>query len=111
MEDLMIKWLDLKRVEQAMKAQREDLEAQIYMEVKDMLPEDGSKTLDFGTHKLTVKHNFTVKIDQEKAKDRSDLFKWKAEMSYSQFKKCEDGAINDIVSISMTKPTFTVVGV
>lgn len=108
MNELMQRWLDCKRVEQAMKEQREEIEAQIYLAIQDQLPQDGQKKFDYGDLSLTVKQNFSVKVDQDKAKDFPDLFKWKAEMSYSQFKKSNQVGLEDMVTVSMSKPTFTV---
>ena len=106
MNELLQRWLDIKNVEKAMKEQREEIEVALYSEFQQHLG-DGQKSFDIDGYKLTIKHNFSVKVDQDKAKEKSDLFKWKAEMSYSQYKKL-NGEADDIVEVSMSKPTFTV---
>lgn len=112
MNELLQKWLDIKNVERAMKEQREDIEAQIYMMVKDDLPSDGQKSFEYGSHKLTVKQNISVSVDQEMAAKRPELFKVKYDLSYSQYKKSTDqDFLDNVITIKPTKPTFTVAGV
>lgn len=106
MDQLLQKWLDIKNVEKEMKEQREEIEIALYSEFQEHLG-DGQKTFDLNDYKLTIKHNFSVKVDQDKAKENPDLFKWKAEMSYSQYKKL-NGSADDMVEVSMGRPTFTV---
>ena len=106
MNELLQKWLDVKNIEKAMKEQREEIEIALYSEFQQHLG-DGQKSFDIDGYKLTIKHNFSVKVDQDKAKEKADLFKWKAEMSYSQYKKL-NGEADDIVEVSMSKPTFSV---
>jgi len=76
MNELLQKWLDIKNVEKAMKEQREEIEIALYSEFQEHLG-DGQKTFDLDDYKLTIKHNFSVKVDQDKAKENPDLFKWR----------------------------------
>lgn len=110
MNELLQKWIDIKNIEKGLKEQREDIEAQIYMMVKDELPSDGQKSFVYG-YKLTVKQNTSVSVDQEMAAKRPELFKVKYELSYSQYKKSTDqDFLDNVITIKPTKPTFTVVG-
>ena len=107
MKKLIEKLHELREQERAIKEERVLLEGEIYTSIQDKLIDDNTFTLIADEYKLTVKPNFSVKVDQEQAKYRPDSFKLKYEMSYSQYKKSE-GAVDDYVTISQLKPTFSV---
>ncbi len=110
METLLRKWMEIKNVEKAMKEQREDIEAQIYLLIRGDLPEDGSKSFNLEGYKLTVKQNVSVSVNQELAARRPELFKIKFDMSYSQYKKSNEKLfLDDVITYKTAKPTFTVV--
>jgi hypothetical protein len=106
MNDLLKILNDIKKKEAELKKDREAIEVTLYELVMGELPEDGQKSFKTDSFKFTVKHNYAVKVDQELAKEQPESFKWKAEMSYSQYKKT-NGLVDNIVTVSMNKPTFT----
>ena len=102
----MKQWLDLKAEERALKERREEVESQLYIALKSEIKEDSQATWNFDEYKLVIKPNYSVKVDQEKAALRPDLFKVKYEMTYSQFRKTNEA--DDFVTITPIKPTFIV---
>ena len=106
MKDLLEELIDVKSKEKALKEEREQLEAQIYLLLKDEMKEDSQTTWNIDNYKLVIKPNFAVSVDQVKAAIVFDKFKVKYEMSYSQYKKAID--VDDIVTIKVNKPTFSV---
>lgn len=109
METLLNKWLELKSAERKAKEAREDVEAEIYMALKDEMNDESQATWNLDKHKLVIKPNWSVSVNQEMASQYADLFKTKYEMSYAQYKKCNNMAVvNEIVTIKQTKPTFSV---
>ena len=107
MKDLMDKWTKLKNEERIAKEAREDIEAELFLALKDEMNGDSQSTWNYDNYKLVIKPNYSVKVDQELAAECPEMFKVKYEMSYSQYKKCTEN-INDIVTINQTKPSFTV---
>jgi hypothetical protein len=109
MKELLAELMDLKEKERNIKERRVILEGQIYDSVEKLIDSDKTFNLICDEYKLSVKPNYVVKVDQDMAKEYSDMFKVKYEMSYSQYKKSEHGKIIDeIVTISQNKPTFLV---
>lgn len=109
MEELLEKWISIKTKEKSCKEDRENIEAEIYIALKDRLPEDGVFTEKIGDKKITIKQAFSVSVDQNKASMYPDLFKTKYELSWSQYKKTENKKlIDDVVTIKPSKPNFTV---
>jgi hypothetical protein len=109
MKGLLDKWLEYKEVERNAKEMREQIEVEMYMTLNKEMTEDSQSTWNYDGYKLVIKPNFSVKVNQEEAKMFPDLFKTKYELSYSQYKKSEmKHVIDNIVTISQTKPTFTI---
>jgi hypothetical protein len=106
MKELLAKLLELKESERLLKEERYLLEGEIYTQVESMLNDDKTITVHADGYKLSVKPTFSVKVDQEMASTRPDLFKVKYEMSYSQYKKAS--GVDDYVTINQTKPNFGV---
>ena len=110
MKDLLERWMHLKEQEKSAKEQREEVEAEIYMLLKNDIPDDGSSTWHYDGYKLNIKQNYTVSVDQEKAVTRPDLFKTKYELSWANYKKSDSKLfLDEVVTIKSTKPTFSVV--
>lgn len=110
MKNLMQQWLELKQKEKEAKEAREEIEVEMYMGLKDQMNDESQATWNFDNYKLVIKPNYTVKVNQEMAAEHSELFKTKYELSYSQYKKCNDkNIVDEIVTISQTKPTFMIV--
>lgn len=108
MKVLLEKLLELKEKERAIKEERTLIEGEIYALVETNLNDDKALNVVADQYKLTVKPNFSIKVNQDLAKDHADLFKVKYELSYSQYKKLE-GKVDDMVTINQIKPTFTVI--
>jgi pyruvate kinase len=108
-KDLLKKWTELKQLEKETQERRHQVEADIYVAVQSELPKTGSSTFNCDDMKVKITQNFTVKVDQEKAKERPDLFKVKYEMSFSQYEKSpEKLTLDDYVVITSGKPSFVV---
>jgi len=109
MQELLSKWLELKAAERSAKEQREEVEVQLYMELKDQMNEESQATWNFDNYKLVIKPNYTVSVDQEQAAKCPEYFKTKYEMTFSQYKKMDEKfRVDNIITIKQTKPTFTV---
>jgi hypothetical protein len=109
MQDLLQKWLELKSAERKAKEEREEVEVQLYMELKDQMNEEAQATWNFDGYKLVIKPNYTVSVDQEQAAQCPEYFKTKYEMTYAQYKKLDEKfRVDNIVTIKQTKPTFSV---
>jgi len=111
MKELMKTWLELKSEEQIIKQKREEVELEMYTIVQDKLPADKQASFKEDEFKLTIKPNYSVKVDQNMASDYAQYFKRKFEMTYSQYRDLDAGArqyVDEIVTINTTKPTFTV---
>ena len=109
MNELLTKWLELKETERKAKEEREEVEASIYMTLKNEIPDDGSSTWNYENFKLNIKQNYSVTVDQKQAKMFPDLFKTKYELTWSQYKKSEaKNVLDNMVVVKSTKPTFTV---
>lgn len=109
MNELLEKWMELKESERKAKEMREEVEAQIYITLKDEIPDDGQSTWQYEGFKLVIKPNYSVKVDQEKASMFPALFKTEYTMSWSQYKKCEQkGVVDEMVTIKSGKPGFSV---
>lgn len=109
MKDLLVKILELKEKERAIKHERELLEVEVYESVADQMNGDSSATFYADNYKLKITPNFAVKVDQNMASDFPDAFKVKYEMTYSQYKKYEDKlSLADVVTITPNKPTFAI---
>lgn len=109
MQDLLNKWLELKSAERSAKEAREEVEVQLYMELKDQMSDESQATWNFDNYKLVIKPNWTVSVDQEQAAKHPDFFKIKYEMTYSQYKKLDDKfLVDNMITIKQTKPTFSV---
>jgi hypothetical protein len=106
MKELLAKLLELKEKERLLKEERFVLEGEIYTQIQDKLNDDKTITVNVDGYKLSVKPTFSVKVDQEMAATRPELFKVKYEMSYSQYKKVK--GVDDYVTINQTKPNFSV---
>ncbi len=106
MKELLAKLLDLKGKERLIKEERFVLEGEIYSLMEDRLDDDKTITMIADQYKLSMKPTFSVKVDQEMAAKRPDLFKVKYEMSYSQYKKAS--GVDNYVTINQTKPNFSV---
>jgi len=110
MKELLEEWMQIKEQERELKEKREQIEAEIYITLKDNMPDDGSSTWHYDGYKLNIKQNYTVSVDQEKAVTRPDLFKTKYELSWSNYKKSDSkGFLDEVVTIKSGKPTFSVV--
>lgn len=110
MKDLLEKWMKLKEQEKLIKEEREQTEVEIYTLLSSEMNDESQSTWHYDDIKLVIKPNWTVSVDQALAMAHADLFKTKYEMSYSQYKKCQDkNTVDNIVSIKQTKPTFTIV--
>jgi hypothetical protein len=109
MKELLQQWMDLKNEERKAKEARELVEATIYTTLNQELEnEDSQQTWNYDDYKLVIKPNFTVKVDQEYAVNYPEYFKTKYEMTYSQYKKADHRIVDDGVTISQGKPTFTI---
>lgn len=109
MDELLEKWIKLKDKEVECKNKREDVEAEIYLLIKDKLPSDGCFTEKINNKKITIKQSFSVSVDQSKASIYPDLFKVKYELSWSQYKKSDNKkTLDNIVTVKSCKPNFTV---
>lgn len=109
MKDLLEKWTELKKAERDAKEEREQVEVELFLALKGDMNEESQSTWNFDEYKLVIKPNFTVNVDQEMAKSNPELFKTKYEMTYSQYKKSENkGAVEGMITIKQTKPTFSV---
>ena len=109
MQELLSKWTELKEAERSVKEQRERVEVEIYMVLKDSIPDDGQTTWNYENYKLTIKQNYSVTVDQEQASMFPDLFKSKYEMNWSQYKKSEaKNVLDNMVVVKSGKPTFSV---
>ena len=75
MKDLLERWMHLKEQEKGAKEQREEVEAEIYMLLKNDIPDDGSSTWHYDGYKLNIKQNYTVSVDQNLTEQHPDLFK------------------------------------
>lgn len=110
MKDLLEKWVELKEAERKAKEYREEVEAEIYMLLKNDIPDDGSTTWHMDGYKLNIKQNYSVTVDQNLAEQHRDLFKTKYELSWANYKKSEfKQTLDNIVTIKSGKPTFSVV--
>lgn len=107
MKNLIIRLHDLKEKEKEIKDQRALVEEEIYGKIEEKLDDDKTITIHADEYTLKVKPNFSVKVDQDAASRIPGSFKIKYEMSYSQYKKSE-GAVDDYVTVSPLKPTFSV---
>lgn len=109
MKDLLDRWLDLKNKEREAKELREECEAEIYMLLKNEIPDDGQSNWIYDNYKLTIKQNYSITVDQEKAQMFPNLFKTKYELSWAQYKKSEfKNTLDNIVTIKSNKPNFQV---
>ena len=109
MKELLTKLLELKEKERAIKEERTLIEGEIYALVETNLNDDKTLNVVADQYKLTVKPNFSISVDQEKAKVNPSLFKAKYEITYSQYKKDErKGLLDEMIFIKPLKPTFSV---
>lgn len=111
MKHLLIELSQVKAQEMTLKKRREELEIALYELVQSELPADGSKTLYADEYKLTIKPNYSVKVNQELAADYAQYFNTKYEISYPKYRDLDNGAkkyVDEIVTINTLKPTFTV---
>jgi len=109
MKELMRMWLDLKNQEAVLKEAREKVELEMYEGAQEQMKDDKQISIIADEFKLTIKPNFSVKVDQEMASGCPGYFKTKYELSYSEYKKSEHkGTIDEIVTINMIKPSFKV---
>jgi hypothetical protein len=110
-KDLMKKWLELKEKENTIKQSREEVELEMYTRVQDNMKEDKQSTFVADEYKLTIRPNFSVKVDQEKAPEYAQYFKNKYEITYSQYKALtneEKHYVDEMITINSIKPTFKV---
>lgn len=107
MNELLKKLYEVKEKERLAKEERLVLEGEIYTLIESQLNDDKTLKIEESQYRLQVKPSYVVKVDQEAAAKMPGSFKCKYEMSYSQYKKTE-GAVDDIVTISVNKPSFTV---
>ena len=109
MNELLEQWLELKAAERLAKEQREEVESQIYLLLKEDIPDDGQSSWKYEGYKLVIKNNYSVSVDQEQAANFPSMFKTKYELSWSQYKKSEQkNVLDNMVTIKAGKPTFTV---
>lgn len=109
-EKLMKRWSECKIAESYAKEARLDVEAEMWLLLKEELKEEGSTTFKYENSKLTIKQDYTVKVHQELAEQHQEFFKKKYELSYSQFKKIPDNKlVLECITISPSKPSFEVV--
>lgn len=111
MKILLQKLRELKEQEREIKEERLAVEEEIYSAIESQITNDKTLTIHADEFKLSVKPNYSVKVDQEAAKEYGQYFKHKYEMTYSQYNALTDSArtyVNEIVTISTLKPTFTV---
>ena len=109
MKELMRMWLDLKNQEAVLKEAREKVELEMYEGAQEQMKDDKQISIIADEFKLTIKPNFSVKVDQEMALSCPEHFKTKYELSYSEYKKSDfKDIVNEIVTINMVKPSFKV---
>jgi len=131
---LLTNWMEAKRSLEAVKEHEANLRHEI---LTSLFPDaaDGVNTLDIGNGwkaKLTAKTNYKLDADKNKVADAENrianignegsfiaerLFKWKAELSISEYKKLEDteqqraikGIVDSVLTTSPGMPTFEIV--
>jgi hypothetical protein len=99
--------VEAKEKESIAKEHRVSIESEIYELIEGQLIDDSTLKIELEGFVLKVKPSLAVKVDQEAAAKYPGAFKIKYEMSYSQYKKT-GGKVDDIVTISSNKPSFTV---
>lgn len=105
MKDLVKEYLRIKNEENLLKEKRNEIESMIY----SLAEESGSMKISNEHFKLSIKPNFSVKVDQEFAAIHSNLFKTKYEMTYSQYEKSlNKNTVEKGIIITPIKPTFTI---
>lgn len=108
-KSLVIRWKELKEIEDNAKNERHHIEADIWTELKDQLKDDGTTSFMLDELKLSIGNTYSIKVDQEKAQHNPSLFKVKYDITYSQYKKDERKTLLDsMVTITPSKPSFRV---
>jgi hypothetical protein len=107
------KWLNLKERINDLLEQLHEVEAEIWLKAsKDgKLNPKGSKSFENNGFKITIIHSDTVKVDQDLATKRPDLFRVKYEFNKSEYKnliKSQKDFVDEVITIKPNKPSFRV---
>ena len=100
-----------KRAEDAAVQARRDIDAQLAELLKDAQKPEGAISQKVDGYKLTITYKLDRKVDSEELQkswaklplDVQNVFKWKPELSLSEFRKLEDKAANSAARFFTTK--------
>lgn len=107
-------WLDLKEGIKHLTEKLHEIEAEIWLnaEKNGNLNLKGGKSFDDGEFKITITHADSVKIDQNRASERPELFRLKYEFNKSEYKNLvssQKNFVDEAMTITPNKPSFKII--